>query len=476
LADFPENIQRPPIEVSNRYGAAGRKAAKTIPAAFAALVVLAPLPFGMAQSHFQAWFAFLVLLQAAGYCGARLAAGEGPAVGLEKIRLEALGFFLVIGWGVFQLVNFAPSQWHHPLWAEAGAVLGRDLDGSISLARGDGFEALMRLLAYGAVFFLALQLGRDRAWAGRLIWALVLAGTAYALYGLAMHFGGVEKVLWVEREGAARNVTGPFINRNHFATYLGLVLLCAAGLYLEGFLKALKPGRTGRDRLLHLLQQGFVRGAPLLGCVLILVTALFLTNSRAGVISALAALLVLVVFLGLMTTLAGRAHRALTLALLAGVLGVFFLSGEGWLARLTATDLEREARLQRYEQTWQAVQQSPWTGYGVGSYGRTFFIFADEGTVTSYKAHNDWLETAFELGLPAAVLWLALLGGLGVRCLAGFFRRRRDHAYPVAGFCACVLVGLHSLADFSLQIPAVAVTFAVLLGVGVAQGWSSVNR
>jgi O-antigen ligase len=322
---------------------------------------------------------------------------------------------------------------------------------------------------------MALQLGRDRRRAAGILWSLVLAGTGYALYGLAMHFGGLDLVLWVEREGAARNVAGPMINRNSFATYLGLVLVCAAGLYLDGVVKALAPGRVGRDRLVYLTHQAFVRGAPLLAAILVLTTALFLTHSRAGVSSALAALLVLVVFLGLMTLLAARAYRVLTVVLLAAVLWVFFVSGDGWLARLTATDLEREGRLQVYEQTWQAILQAPWTGYGVGGYEQTFLIFADERTVNTYKAHNDWLEMAFELGLPAAIVWFAVLAGLAGRCLAGFFRRRRDHVYPVAGFCAAILVGLHALADFSLQIPAVAATFATLLGVGVAQGWSSVE-
>lgn len=446
-----------------------------IPIAFTAIVVLAPFPFGMVQSLFQALFACLVLLLAAGYCSTRLVKGNEPAVGLGKIRMEMLGFFLLLCWGIFQLTSFSPSQLHHPLWTEAGMALGRDLKGSISLARGDGFEALMRLVTYGAVFYLALQLGRDRHWAGRLLWSLVLAGTGYAVYGLAMHFGGIEKVLWVEHEKVAESVSGTFINRNNFATYLGLVLVCAAGLYLEGFVKALRPGRIGRDRLLHLLEQAFVRGAPLLACILILVTALFLTNSRAGVISSLAALLVLIVFLGLITRLAVRAYRFLTITLLAAVLGVFFLSGDGWLARLTATDLEREARLQRYEQTWQAINQAPWTGYGVGSYEQTFFMFADEQMVTSYKAHNDWLEMMFELGLPAAILWFSILGWLGIRCLIGFFRRRRDHIYTMVGFSACILVGLHSLADFSLQIPAVAITFAMLLGIGMANSWSSLE-
>jgi O-antigen ligase len=438
---------------------------------FVGLIVLAPLPFGMVYSLFQAVFACGVFTLVLGYCLIRIKQDRGPDVGLRRVWPETVGFMLVLAWGIFQISGLGPESWHHPLWAEAGAALGQDIRGSISLARGDGFESIMRLVMYGAVFFLAVQLGRDRRKAEKIFWALTLAGTVYALYGLVMHLGGIDLVLWVEKKST--NVTGTFINRNSFATLTGLCLLCATGLYMSGFFNALQSRRTGKDKTLHVLQQAFVRGAPLLACVLILLTALFLTSSRAGVVSSLTAMLVLTVFLGLMIRMAGRMYQMLTITMLVAAMGVFFLSGDGWLDRLTATDLEREARMQRYEQTWQAIEQSPWTGYGIGSYEQTFFMFADERTVTSYMAHNDWLEMIFELGIPMAVLWFAVLGGLGARCLVGFFRRGRDHVYPMVGFCACVLVGLHSLVDFSLQIPAVAVTFAVVLGVGVGQSWSS---
>jgi hypothetical protein len=34
-------------------------------------------------------------------------------------------------------------------------------------------------------------------------------------------------------------------------------------------------------------------------------------------------------------------------------------------------------------------------------------------------------------------------------------------------------VGMHALVDFSLQVPAVATTYAALLGIGVAQSYRS---
>ena len=443
---------------------------------FVALVMLAPLPFGMVYSIIQAFFACAVMVLVLGYCAVQFRKAGDTYVSLTRIWPETLGFILVLAWGLVQISTFTPESWHHPLWAEASAVLGTEIKSSLSLARGDGFESLMRLLTYGAVFFLALQLGRDRRKAGLIFGAIVIACTGYAIYGLALHFGGVEMILWEERAGASRNVSATFVNRNNFATYIGLGLLCATGLYLTGFIKSLQSGRIGRDKALHVLQQAFVRGAPLLACILVLFTALFLTHSRAGVTVGLTSIIILVIFLGLFIRFESSLYKAVAATVLVASLGVFFLSGEGWLDRLTATDVEREQRMQVYEQTWQAIELSPWTGYGIGGYKQTFLMFADEKSSNWHMAHNDWLEMMFELGLPMAFLWFAVLGGLGVRCLIGFFRRRRDHVYPLVGFCACVLVGLHSLVDFSLQIPAVAVTFAVMLGVGVAQSWSSLDN
>lgn len=440
------------------------------------LIMLAPLPFGMVYSITQAFFACAVLVLVIAYCFVRVRQGKGPAVSLRRIWPEAAGFILVLGWGFIQISTFTPEAWHHPLWAEAGAALGTELQGSISLARGAGFESIMRLITYGLVFFLALQWGRDRKNAARILWAVALAGTGYALYGLVIHLSGWESVLWVDKTRYILDLTGTFINRNSFATYLGLCLMCAAGLYLAEFIRAISSGRTGMDRLQYLVQQAFVRGSPILSCLLIIITGLFLTHSRAGVTASLAALSVLAILMGMQHKASRWLYKAVIPSLLIVTFFIFFSSGEGWLDRMTATDMEREGRLQVYEQTWQAAKQSPWLGYGLGSYEQTFLMFADTRTSNYVMAHNDWLEMIFELGIPAAIIWFGLLVSLSLRCLMGFFCRQRDRIYPAIGFCVCLLVGMHALVDFSLQIPAVAITFAVILGVGVAQSWSSVDN
>ena len=112
-------------------------------------------------------------------------------------------------------------------------------------------------------------------------------------------------------------------NRNNFATYMGLGLLCAAGFYAAGVIRALDSRRTGRDRTLHLAQQAFVKGAPLLACILVLMTALFLSHSRGGVTCSIVALIVLLVVLGMMGRRVNRMRRLASVSVLAALLGVF---------------------------------------------------------------------------------------------------------------------------------------------------------
>jgi len=443
---------------------------------FTVAIALAPLPFGAVHQLSQAFFATLIFSLVFLWSITLTAAGKSAEVTVRHIAPETVCFLLVFCWIGMQTLPNVPRLESHPLWLEAQTTLGEATVGSFALARGAAFECLLRLGMYAAVFWLALQFGRDKRRAHQLLTTMAFAGTLYALYGLVIHLGGFEHVLWTERAVTHRDLSATMINRNNYATLAGLGLLCSVGLYQASLLQAFDTGRVGRDRIGYLLQRAFKQGAPQLACILILLTALFLTHSRAGVTSGLAGVFSLIYLLGVAHRQKSWLTRILLLCLPAGLLAVYLLSGEGWQQRLLETDFEHESRLIMYRQVWEAVQTAPWGGYGAGSFAQVFPMFADE--VTSYwpKAHNDWLETLFDLGWPAAVLWFTAVSGLGLRCLIGVFRRRKDRIYSGVGFCACVLVGLHSLADFSLQIPAVAMSFALLLGVGVGQSASSRER
>ena len=72
-----------------------------------------------------------------------------------------------------------------------------------------------------------------------------------------------------------------------------------------------------------------------------------------------------------------------------------------------------------------------------------------------------------ELGWPAAAALYAGLALLVFSCLRG-----ASGVYPAVLVSCSVLVAVHSLVDFSLEMPANAATYALLLGVGCAQSLS----
>lgn len=428
----------------------------------------------MVHELFQALATLLAALLVLGYLLLRtLVERQGVALSLRRLPLEVLLFGAVVAWIMVQITPYAPATWHHPLWGEVGRVLDLPLAGHLTLAPGAGFEALMRLLGYALLFWLALQWGRERKRARQILITLTLAATLYASYALFGYLGGNQTLLWVERRFYLDDLTGTMVNRNSFATYLGLGLLLLTGLYLAGWLHALQSGRRGRDRAFHLLRRGLITTAPQIAAITLLLTALLLTHSRAGGSAALLVVTLLLLLLGARGRVDERMLQILILLFLGIVVATLLASGEAWLQRLSETELERDLRLLAYVQTWEATQGALWSGFGAGSFEQTFPLYADHRSIGFHKAHNDWLETLFTLGLPAALLWFGLLGSLAMRCLIGFFRRRRDQLYPLLGFTASLLVGLHALVDFSLQIPAIAITYSVILGVGVAQSWSS---
>ena len=124
-----------------------------------------------------------------------------------------------------------------------------------------------------------------------------------------------------------------------------------------------------------------------------------------------------------------------------------------------------------------AIGDNPVLGFGYGTFADSFRLYDQNEAAVHYdRAHNTWLENAFELGVPAALLLYASLAGVALTCWRGVKRRRRDWVYPAVGVGATILVGVHALVDFSLQLPAVAMLYALVMGMACAQSCSSVGQ
>ena len=115
------------------------------------------------------------------------------------------------------------------------------------------------------------------------------------------------------------------------------------------------------------------------------------------------------------------------------------------------------------------IADRPLLGVGLGTYQDAYPLYATR--VIPYvvdKAHNDYAEFAAGLGLPAAAAWWISWCWLLFACVQGALARRRNSYFGVLAVGATVLVAVHSALDFSLQIPAIALLYAALLGIGLS--------
>ena len=446
--------------------------------AFILLLLLLPLPFGSNRPWASDLFALLT--------GALLAAmlwierRNDPFAGMaprKRLWLAAGLFTVVVIWSFLQVVPWLPESWHHPIWFEAASVLGT-VKGSISIDPGVFPEALVRMVAYAGCFVLAFVAARKVETTRKMVAALALGGVAYALYGIAVQSAGSDTILWYKKWAYEGFLTSTFVNKNSYAAYAGLGLLCCITMLIQKF-----RNFTPRDHILA-RQSRFVafiaslriRDYTFILLPVILLAALAMTGSRAGVASTIIG--GTVYLLSLAVNQRWQAGRWMTLFALGILVFVGFVSmgGDALLVRVDSRALGDDAntRLAAYELTTQAIRDNPWFGFGLGTFDSAFRLYRDSSLpLWFHHAHNDYLEMIMDLGIPAAILLFAAIG-LVVSCsVSGVRKRRKDAIYPALALGATGLLGTHAFVDFSLHIPAIAATYATLLGIGAGQSWSS---
>lgn len=436
------------------------------------LIALTPLPFGSnrpwAWSAMALW-AFSLLI------------GWTITLAFERTRLVwRIAFFplllsmgFVIIWiGLTVLPDFGPV---HPIWQIAAEQLGHRVHGRITISVDATLIALMRLLAYLSIFWLSLQFCREPRRAEQLLILISWTGLLYALYGLINYFIGNAYLLWFERWASLQDVTATFVNRNHYATYAALGMLSSAVLAIRAFRSAWRLSDRSQPTFARTIE--CLAGRPLLYYVIMLVIGMawLQTHSRMG---AAAGAVGMFAMLALMRA-TGMVRSHLALWVLAFLLGFFLLqvSGDITIARLGQTG--EIDRLPIFAIVSDQIRGAPLTGSGYGSFAQAFAVYRDlrlPSAAAFTEAHNSYLELAAEIGLPAAGAMVLTLVYCTLLCLIAAFRRQKERSFPIFAVAASLVVGVHALMDFSLQIPAIAILYAAILGMGVAQSWSGEAR
>jgi O-antigen ligase len=358
-------------------------------------------------------------------CGAGLLMAWTPHHGTWNL-FEALIFGHFILWTAAWSVGKVQALWSWmflPLlaivcWGALQWRMGWSID--IFATEAD----TIRWGTYFLIFFLAFQLfgEDDSARAFRRVFTIY--AFALAVVSVLQYFLGNGKIYWLFEPGEAAGL-GPFLNRDHYASFVALVLPVAAVEMLR------HPSR----RWFFVLAMAVLYASVIAGA------------SRAGFVLVTLEMLILFALLGF----PGR----IVLAVVALMVAFGFVVGWGILYDRLGMPDPYAGRREVASATVRMIEANPWKGFGMGTWTNVYPAYApkDFGVFVN-AAHNDWLQWGAEGGLPMLTCLVLLFG-------ASVFLVRR-----VPWVLGVPAVFLHSLIDFPMQgrfLPAI-----VLLVLGVA--------
>lgn len=421
-----------------------------------AFVILTPIPYGATSAL--AWIGAALVLSLAGGVYFLARAYRAP-----RLRLRLRGHAGLVWLGGAVLLAAAVGCVPHfgePLLSVPESVQ----PDHISLATGPGQLALLRLATYGMLFVLMTEVCTGPRRAERMMTVLYAGFVAHAVWALlSLHLLG-DRLLLQEKAAYHGVATGTFVNRNSFASFM------AMGAVM-GVVRLLPVMPSAGDLLVTVKRpSGRYIMLQVLG-LLVIFGALAATGSRMGVFSALIAVGSVICLFAVKTGSLGR-KTALCLGLGAFVFAAIVLSifGQATLDRLIFVPVDWDARLALYQQTWSMILARPWTGYGVDGFHVAFELFHRPDLRmdrTWHLPHNTYLSLWVEYGIPLGSLTLALITVLFIKLLRTVLQCQPGCGTALTGCGVIILAAVHSLADFSFEIPANAYAFIALTSLGL---------
>lgn len=307
---------------------------------------------------------------------------------------------------------------------------------------------IILLVADVVLLFLAAQVFRTRSdWRG-FVWFAMTFGFLVSLFGILQHLTFNGKLYWFRGMHYPAVPFGPYVNRNHFAGFVELVIPVS--------LVPLALGKVRRERwfLVSLF-------------TVVPIGALFLSASRGGIISFGVEVAVLLLWLVLRRALGKHLLSAGAVFLLAFLM-VSWLGVHQAIERFSAMqslEVTESKRASMAADTWHIFLDHPVMGTGFGTLQTVFPRYETnyDGKIVNHS-HDDYLEVLAETGLLGGLCCGWFLGVL----LFGSVRHlsKPDSAFAatlqLSALIACLGFLTHSLVDFNLHIPANALLFLLI--------------
>jgi O-antigen ligase/tetratricopeptide (TPR) repeat protein len=348
-----------------------------------------------------------------------------------------------------------------PLWMQSAGELQIGSWSQLSLMPEATREALVQLMAYAALFLVAVQRLATLSDVRRLLRWIAWSSAAMAAFGLVQYLASNGKFFWFYEHpfvSTSDSVHGAFSNRNHFAHFLALGLGPLLW-WLQDSRRAKSSDTTLRSGLSWLL----------LGVVLF---AALMSFSRGGAVALLAALLAYLAVAWRASLLSRQFIAAVaTIALLVGAMLLVhgYQSVAGRLDDLASGSLEQLDQLEGRRKVWSAVLKAatdfPLFGTGAGTHIEVYHRYLDQPSDTEYThAESGYLQVLEETGLIGLALLLTGMGLCAASCIGTLRDERLVAAWPLLAAIAASLTAsaVHALYDFVWYVPSCTAIVALL--------------
>jgi len=238
---------------------------------------------------------------------------------------------------------------------------------------------------------------------------------------------------------------GPFVNKNHFAGFVGMIIPLSIGV-------SMMETRVEKKVLYAFFSA-------------IMCFSLLYSLSRGGIISLFVSMMVITYFV---LRAKGSSKQIMVIAIVVAVL-VSYLAYFGFdriIDRFTSDDLSLTTRIL----VWKSFFVSTWgkywlVGSGLGTFPSLSPMYHPEG-ISSYfdHVHNDYLEYLIENGIIGIAL-LATVAILIVRRVEQSVSRYETRWIVWSCIASITSIAVHSIVDFNLHITSNALLAAFILGI-----------
>ncbi|ANY18935.1 O-Antigen ligase [Tsuneonella dongtanensis] len=406
------------------------------------------------------------------------------ALRLGAEQLQGFRWLIVIAGAVALLVGahlvpLPPAVWQalpgHDIVVDVDRAAGiAGMWRPLSIAPDATWNALFSLSVPIAVGLGLLHLTRDERRA--LLPVLIGIATVSLMLTLAQDAAPGATALWFHRVTNSGDPVGLFANRNHNSVFLACLPLLLTVWAFDA----------------EHARRAAMRKAVAAGLTLLIVVAIIVAGSRAGLIALGLALAgtALLVPLSAITPKSPRLARW-TKPVLIGLVAAFVVGAAAGVAyvvrssenggggsgdaidRIGASSTD-EFRIGFWQRTLDLTPDYLPLGSGAGSFVEAYQVGQPEDTVGPQyinHAHNDYLEVALTTGVPGVLLLLAILLFLALRALAVWRtppEKRRNVYLARAASLALGIIALASAVDYPVRVPSIA-AFVVILAVWLAQ-------